>query len=70
MRETHVPAVYLSERFWTDFGAATILAMGVCGFFGIPATAVLSVIVGAVSAGQAQRHRLGRKEAEPRPGSS
>ncbi|MGB1656010.1 MAG: hypothetical protein ACPHQP_05810 [Longimicrobiales bacterium] len=58
MREIDAPAVYLSRRFWTDFGAATILATGVGWFFGVPAAPIVGVLVGGTSAWQAQRPRV------------
>lgn len=58
MREIDAPAVYLSQRFWTDFGAATILTSGLAWFFGVPAAPIVAVLVGIVSAWQAQRPRV------------
>ena len=58
MREIDAPAVYLSRRFWTDFGAAAVLAGGLGWFFGIPAAPIVAVLVGGISAWQAQRPRV------------
>lgn len=58
MREIDAPAVYLSRRFWTDFGAATLLMGGLAWFFGVPAAPIVAVLVGIISAWQAQRPRV------------
>jgi len=58
MREIDAPAVYLSRRFWTDFGAATLLTGGLAWFFAVPAAPIVAVLVGIVSAWQAQRPRV------------
>ena len=58
MREIDAPAVYLSRRFWADFGAATVLAIGIGWFFGVPTTPIVGFFVGSISAWQAQRPRI------------
>ncbi|MCH1571437.1 MAG: hypothetical protein L7S64_08845 [Longimicrobiales bacterium] len=58
MREIDAPAVYLSQRFWTDFGAAAVLTGGLAWFFGVPAAPIVAVLVGILSAWQAQRPRV------------
>ena len=58
MREVDAPAVCLSQWFWTDFVAATILTGGLAWFFGVPAAPIFAVLVGIVSAWQAQRPRV------------
>lgn len=58
MSEVDAPAVCLSQWFWTDFVAATILTGGLAWFFGVPAAPIFAVLVGIVSAWQAQRPRV------------
>jgi hypothetical protein len=58
VKEIEAPAVYLSPRFWTDFGAATLICWLMAAFFGVPAAPLVALIVGGISAIQAQRPRV------------
>lgn len=57
-REIDAPAVYLSKRFWRDFGAASVLTYGLAWFLTVPAAPIVAVVVGVISATQAQRPRV------------
>jgi hypothetical protein len=58
VKEVDAPAVYLSPRFWTDFGAASLICWLLAAFFGVPAAPLVALFVGGISAIQAQRPRV------------
>jgi hypothetical protein len=57
-KEVDAPAVYLSGRFMADFTGASLLGWGLAWFFGAPFAPLIGLLVGCVSASQAQRPRI------------